>query len=290
MVTTHKLFHSDARMMEYIPDKSVHLVLTSPPYFNLKEYRKGNNQLGIIDDYQEFVNELSKVWQECYRVLVPGGRIVCVVGDVCLSRRKYGRHVVMPLHSDIAVSCRKIGFDNLNPILWHKISNAVFEANTNSSILGKPYEPNAIIKNDIEYILMERKPGGYRKPTAQQRKDSMIDKEDFQRWFSQIWEMPGASTKNGHPAPFPLELAVRLVRMFSFVGDTVLDPFCGSGTTMLAAAKYGRNSIGVETEEHYCEYTIHRLESEMNLFNEYQLKYFDLSHETDNYITSKGKD
>ena len=290
MVTTHKLFHSDARMMEYIPDKSVHLVLTSPPYFNLKEYRKGNNQLGIIDDYQEFVNELSKVWQECYRVLVPGGRIVCVVGDVCLSRRKYGRHVVMPLHSDIAVSCRKIGFDNLNPILWHKISNSVFEANTNSSILGKPYEPNAIIKNDIEYILMERKPGGYRKPTAQQRKDSMIDKEDFQRWFSQIWEMPGASTKNGHPAPFPLELAVRLVRMFSFVGDTVLDPFCGSGTTMLAAAKYGRNSIGVETEEHYCEYTIHRLESEMNLFNEYQLKYFDLSHETDNYITSKGKD
>lgn len=290
MVTTHKLFHSDARMMEYIPDKSVHLVLTSPPYFNLKEYRKGNGQLGIIDDYQEFVNELSKVWQECYRVLVPGGRIVCVVGDVCLSRRKYGRHVVMPLHSDIAVSCRKIGFDNLNPILWHKISNAVFEANTNSSILGKPYEPNAIIKNDIEYILMERKPGGYRKPTAQQRKDSMIDKEDFQRWFSQIWEMPGASTRNGHPAPFPLELAARLVRMFSFVGDTVLDPFCGSGTTMLAAAKYGRNSIGVETEAHYCEYTIHRLESEINLFNEYQLKYFDLSHETDNYITSKGKD
>ena len=137
---------------------------------------------------------------------------------------------------------------------------------------------------------MERKPGGYRKPTAQQRKDSVIDKEDFQRWFSQIWEMPGASTKNGHPAPFPLELAARLVRMFSFVGDTVLDPFCGSGTTMLAAAKYGRNSIGVETEAHYCEYIIHRLESEMNLSNEYQLKYFDLSHETDNYITGKGKD
>ena len=286
MVTVHKLFHGDARTMEYIPDKSVHLVLTSPPYFNLKEYRKGNNQLGVIDDYQEFVNELAKVWEECYRVLVPGGRIVCVVGDVCLSRRKYGRHAVMPLHSDIAVSCRKIGFDNLNPILWHKISNAAFEANTNSSILGKPYEPNAIIKNDIEYILMERKPGGYRKPTAQQRKDSMIDKEDFQHWFSQIWEMPGASTKNGHPAPFPLELATRLVRMFSFAGDTVLDPFCGSGTTMLAAAKYGRNSIGVETEAYYCDYAIRRLESEMNLFNEYQLKYIDLSHETDNYITS----
>ena len=267
--------------MEYIPDKSVHLVLTSPPYFNLKEYRKGKNQLGVIDDYQEFVDELEKVWKECYRILVPGGRVVCVVGDVCLSRRKYGRHAVMPLHSDIAVSCRKIGFDNLNPILWHKISNAAFEANTSSSILGKPYEPNAIIKNDVEYILMERKPGGYRKPTEKQREESKIDKDDFRSWFSQIWELPGTSTKKGHPAPFPLELATRLVKMFSFVGDTVLDPFCGSGTTMLAAAKSGRNSIGVETEAYYCDHIIRRMETERNLFYDYQFVYKDLSHEKD---------
>lgn len=269
--------------MGFIPDKSVHLVLTSPPYFNLKEYRKGKNQLGLLEDYQVFVNELEKVWKECYRVLVPGGRIVCVVGDVCLSRRKNGRHVVMPLHSDIIVSCRKIGFDNLNPILWHKISNATFEANTNSSILGKPYEPNAIIKNDIEYILMERKPGGYRKPTEQQRIDSKIDKEDFQNWFSQIWEMPGASTKNTHPAPFPLELASRLVKMFSFVGDTVLDPFCGSGTTIRASINNGRNSIGVETEAYYCDYAIRRIEAERSLFNNYSFRYIDLSHEEDSY-------
>ncbi len=267
--------------MSYIPDKSIHLVLTSPPYFNLKEYRKGKNQLGMIEDYQAFIDQLEKVWKECYRVLVPGGRIVCVVGDVCLSRRKYGRHVVMPLHSDIAVSCRKIGFDNLNPILWHKISNAAFEANANSSILGKPYEPNAIIKNDVEYILMERKPGGYRKPSEQQRIESKIDKKDFLQWFSQIWELPGASTKNGHPAPFPLELAVRLVKMFSFVGDTVLDPFCGSGTTLLAAAKNRRNGIGIETEAYYCEYSVRRMESEMNLFNNCKMEYIDLSHEAD---------
>lgn len=282
-VTSHLLYHGDARDLGRIADGSVHLVLTSPPYFNLKEYRKGKNQLGIICDYQEFVDQLDKVWRECFRVLVPGGRIVCVVGDVCLSRRKFGRHIVMPLHSDIAVSCRKIGFDNLNPILWHKISNAAFEANTASSILGKPYEPNAIIKNDVEYILMERKPGGYRKPTEEQRAASMIDREDFLAWFSQIWEMPGASTKNGHPAPFPLELAVRLVKMFSFAGDTVLDPFCGSGTTMLAAVETGRNSIGVETEAFYCDQALRRIRSAASLLNRFRVEYVDLSREKDAY-------
>lgn len=283
-MTNHRLYHGDAREMKYIPDESVHLVLTSPPYFNLKEYRKGKNQLGIINDYQVFVDELEKVWNECYRVLVSGGRLVCVVGDVCLSRRKYGRHAVMPLHSDIAVSCRKIGFDNLNPIIWHKISNASFEANTSSSFLGKPYQPNAIIKNDLEYILMERKPGGYRKPTEQQKQESTIDKADFQQWFSQIWELPGASTKNGHPAPFPMELAIRLVKMFSFVGDTVLDPFCGSGTTILAAIKSGRNSIGVETEQYYCNNAVQRIGTETNLFDNYTFDFIDISHESDSYV------
>lgn len=258
-MTCHTLYRGDARDLSYIPTESVHLVLTSPPYWNLKEYERGEHQLGLIDDYQRFVDELAKVWHECFRILVPGGRVVCVVGDVCLSRKKYGKHAVMPLHSDIAVSCRKIGFDNLNPILWHKIANAKFEANTSSSYLGKPYEPNAIIKNDVEYILMERKPGGYRKPTEEQRDRSRISKQDFQNWFSQIWELPGASTKHGHPAPFPLELASRLIQMYSFVEDTVVDPFCGSGTTILAAMQHGRNSIGIETEEIYCTNTLERL-------------------------------
>ena len=280
-MTDHVLYHADARDLSFLKDNSVHLVLTSPPYFNLKEYRKGRNQLGLINDYQSFINELKKVWKECFRVLVPGSRVVCVVGDVCLSRKKNGHHAVMPLHSDIAVSCREIGFDNLNPILWHKISNATFEANTTSSILGKPYEPNAIIKNDLEYILMARKPGGYRKPTEQQKVESRIDKEDFHNWFSQIWEMPGASTKNGHPAPFPLELATRLVKMFSFVGDIVLDPFCGSGTSMLAAMNTDRNSIGVETEEYYCQSTMQRLHKNRTLFSEYNIAYVDISKEKD---------
>ena len=243
--TSHHLILGDARYMPYIEDASVHLVVTSPPYWTLKRYDENNNQLGHIADYEIFLEELTKVWIECFRVLVPGGRLVCVTGDVCLSRRKNGRHMVMPLHSNIAVICRNIGFDNLNPIIWYKISNARYEVNNGMKFLGKPYEPNAIIKNDIEYILMQRKPGGYRKPTDKQRKLSMIGKDEYAKWFRQIWDIRGVSTKI-HPAPYPLELAYRLIRMFSFWGDTVLDPFCGTATTMLAAMQSGRNSIGVE--------------------------------------------
>lgn len=200
------------------------------------------------------------------------GTLVCVVGDVCLSRRKNnGRHVVVPLHADICVRCRKIGFDNLNPIIWHKIANASYEVANGSKFLGKPYEPNAIIKNDIEFILMQRKPGGYRKPTEEQRRLSMIEKDDFNVWFQQFWNLSGASTRE-HPAPFPVELAYRLVRMFSFWGDTVLDPFCGSGTTMAAAMKCGRNSIGIEVDRDYCRMAAHRLQKEQgDFFNRTEL-------------------
>jgi len=267
----HRLVNGDARDLSFIADESVHLVLTSPPYWNLKRYNENPDQMGHIDDYETFLAELKKVWEHVFRVLVPGGRLVCVVGDVCVSRRRFGRHLVFPLHADIAVMCRRIGFDNLNPIIWHKIANASYEIPNGSKFLGKPYEPNAIIKNDMEFILMQRKPGGYRKPTDEQRRQSMIDKKDFNRWFQQIWNIPGASTKK-HPAPFPLELATRLVRMFSFVGDTVLDPFCGSGTTIVAALKNNRNSIGVEIDPEYCQMTARYLKAESSdLFSDVKL-------------------
>jgi site-specific DNA-methyltransferase (adenine-specific) len=266
----HTLINGDARDLSYIADESVHLAVTSPPYWTLKKYNDSLGQLGHVEDYETFLQELNKVWKEIYRILVPGGRLVCVVGDVCLSRKKYGRHLVVPLHSDIAVQCRKIGFDNLNPIIWHKISNATYEVNNGSKFLGKPYEPNAIIKNDIEYILMQRKPGGYRKPTIKQRELSMINKEDFNEWFQQFWKITGASTRE-HPAPYPLELANRLVRMFSFVGDTVIDPFCGTGTTMLASMKADRNSIGVEIDKQYVIGISRRLSKELDLFQKHHL-------------------
>ena len=258
-IAMHRLVHGDARSMSFISNESIHLVVTSPPYWTLKRYNENDNQLGHIADYEEFLDELSKVWREIYRVLVPGGRLVCVVGDVCLSRRRHGRHLVMPLHSDICVICRKIGFDNLNPIIWHKIANANYEVNKGNKFLGKPYEPNAIIKNDMEFILMQRKPGGYRKPTHKQRELSRIKKEEYNEWFRQFWNMSGASTII-HPAPFPFELAYRLIRMFSFWSDTVLDPFCGTGTTMLAAMKCDRNSIGIDIDEKYCQMALKRLQ------------------------------
>jgi len=264
--TYHRLINGDARDLSFLSDESIHLVVTSPPYWNLKRYNENPDQLGHVNDYESFLSELEKVWREVFRVLVPGGRLVCVVGDVCVSRRRFGRHLVFPLHADICVLCRKIGFDNLNPIIWHKIANASFEVENGSKFLGKPYEPNAIIKNDMEFILMQRKPGGYRKPTEVQRKLSKIDKKDFNVWFQQIWNITGASTRN-HPAPFPLKLASRLVRMFSFQDDTVLDPFCGTGTTMVASLRYGRNSIGIDIDPEYCRMAARFLKKESsNLF------------------------
>jgi len=260
--TEHELVLGDSRQMSSLADESVHLVLTSPPYWTLKRYNEGEGQLGHVEDYQEFIAALDAVWTNCYRLLVPGGRLVCVVGDVCLSRRQNnGRHTVVPLHSTIQEHCKAIGFDNLAPIIWHKIANAKYEVEGGGGFLGKPYEPNAVIKNDIEFILMQRKPGGYRSPSKPTRLLSLISAANYSEWFKQIWNgVTGASTAK-HPAPYPELLAERLVRMFSFVGDTVLDPFMGTATTNLAAARWGRNSIGIEVDSSYYQLAKQRMET-----------------------------
>lgn len=270
--TEHRFVRSDSRRLDELADESVHLVLTSPPYWNIKEYESGEGQLGLINNYDQFVEELTRVFSECLRVLVPGGRMVVVVGDILVPRRTFGKHLVFPLHGTIQEKCRQIGFDNLAPIIWNKIGNVNREAGGNSSFLGKPYEPNAVIKNDIEYILFQRKPGGYRKVRSDQRLASVIPKKEFGLWFNQIWTLGGTSTRL-HPAPFPLKLAERLIRMFSFVEDKVLDPFCGSGTTNLAAARWGRNSIGIDIEQAYIDLAIdriHELVRNPRLFEESQ--------------------
>ena len=251
METTHEVILGDARDVR-LPPSSVHLVVTSPPYWTLKEYPETAGQLGRITEYEAFLTSLRAVWEGCYDALAPGGRLVCVVGDVCLSRRANGgRHTVIPLHASIQTQCCEIGFDNLAPIIWHKIANMKTEARGSGSYLGKPFEPNGVIKNDIEFILMLRKPGGYRSPSEAARLLSVISAEEHDLWFRQIWDdLSGTSTRD-HPAPFPAELAERLIRMFSFVGDTVFDPFTGTATTQVAARQLGRSSIGVEIEPVY---------------------------------------
>lgn len=258
--TSHNLILGDAREASALPPNSIHLVVTSPPYWTLKRYNEHDAQMGHIDSYEEFMDGLDAIWRNCYGALVPGGRLVINVGDVCLSRRKNnGRHTVVPLHATIQERCKAIGFDNLAPIIWHKIANANYEVQGGGGFLGKPYEPNAVIKNDIEFVLMQRKPGGYRSPSRQDRLLSMVPADRYQQWFRQIWSDLTGTSNREHPAPYPVEFAERLIRMFSFVGDTVLDPFLGTGTTSLAAARWGRNSIGIELDPEYFELARKRL-------------------------------
>ncbi len=259
MLTKHSVHLADARDLSFVPSESVHLVVTSPPYAALVHYSDGPNQLGNMQSYELFLDELDKVWAECLRILVPGGRVACVVGDVCMSRKRSGRHHVLPLSADIQVRARRIGLDNLTPIRWMKVANIRLEASSSSRFLGKPNLPNGVVKNDIEHILFLRKPGGYRNPTAQQERLSHISTDDYAKWFCAVWTDVTGQIRRDHPAPFPVEIPRRLIRMFSFVGDTVIDPFAGTGTTALAAMECGRNSISVEIEPRYVQLIRERL-------------------------------
>ena len=259
--TTHIIRQGDARDLSFIETESVHLVCTSPPYGSLKEYEDHPGQLGNLAVYEEFLEQLDTVWKEVLRVLVPGGRLACVVGDVCISRRKGGRHHVLPLSADIQVRARRLGFDNLTPIRWLKVANIRLEASRSSRFLGKPNLPNGIVKNDLEHILLLRKPGGYRSPTPEQEARSRIETDDYARWFAPIWADVSGQTRTEHPAPFPVEIPRRLIRMFSFTGDTVVDPFSGTGTTAVAAIELGRNSVSVELVPRYVDLTLSRLQA-----------------------------
>ncbi|HEV7683951.1 MAG TPA: site-specific DNA-methyltransferase [Pyrinomonadaceae bacterium] len=259
--TKHDVYEGDARDLSFIATESVHLVCTSPPYGSLKEYPDHSGQLGNIASYEKFLEEMDSVWADCLRILVPGGRVACVVGDICISRRKGGRHHVLPLSGDLQVRARKLGFDNLTPIRWHKVSNIKLEASNSSRFLGKPNLPNGVVKNDLEHILFFRKPGGYRKPTEAMEKASFITTQDYMKWFAPVWTDIRGQLRTHHPAPYPIDIPRRLIRMFSFSGDIVVDPFGGTGTTALAALETGRNSISVEIEPTYVDQIEKRLGS-----------------------------
>lgn len=249
---SHRVVLGDARRLVGVGDESVHVVVTSPPYFDLVEYDDQDGQLGHLHDYAYFLDELDKVWAECMRVLIPGGKLCIVVGDVCRSRRKFGKHEIIPLHADISVRCRALGFEGLSTIFWYKIANATTEVGGAGAMLGKPYEPNGVVKNDVEFVLRLKKPGPYRKPTPLQRAASLLPPDEYDAAMRQVWaDISGASRQRGHPAPFPAALAARLIRMSSYVEDMVLDPFVGTGSTIEAAATTHRSSIGFEIAERY---------------------------------------
>jgi DNA modification methylase len=267
----HEIYQSNSRDLDIINNESVHLAVTSPPYFNIKNYANvSEGQLGDVDDYQKFNELLYNVWEELYKKLVPGGRLCVVVGDILQSRSEHGRHQVLPLHATIQKHATEAGFDNLAPIIWYKIGNASLEAGGNARFLGKPYEPGAVIKNDIEYILLFRKPGKYRSPSVEKKILSAIEADEHQKFFRQIWDDITGEQQHEHPAPYPVKLARRLIRMFSFVDDTVIDPFAGTGTTAVAASRIGRHSINVEIEADYVNIAEERLKNEQGTLSNYE--------------------
>lgn len=260
--TTHLIATGDSRDLSWIGDGEIPLVVTSAPYFDIKDYGRDPGQLAEMPSYDAFLDALDDVWRECMRVLIPGGRMAVNVGDVLRSRSKHGEHHVLPLHADILARSTRMGFRSLNGIVWSKIGTCNYEQGP-GGILGKPGQPNGIIQQSLEHILLFRKPGPYRSPSFAQQRDSAISKAEHGKWFRQIWEdVPGARAVNGHPAPFPIEIPYRLIRMFSFAGDgPVLDPFGGSGTTSIAAAKAGRDSVLVDVSSAYVRNAIERVQA-----------------------------
>jgi len=265
----------DSRYMGVIPDESIHLVLTAPPTQALKGMHQNKEGVFPVTDYEAFLSGLKTVWEEVYRILVPGGRLIGIIGDIWLSRKKYGRHRVIPLYADICVLCRKIGYDNLTPIIWHKISEKLPAVKGGTKFLGAPYGPNGGIGNNVGYVLMQRKPGGYRKPDTDQKMRSRIPRSDYKKWFQQVWRVPHpAGVRTQHP--FPLEMACRLIRMFSFWDDTVLDPFCSTGTTLAAAMQCHRNSIGIDSDIRRCRMAFNRLQAQDEpLFTKTAIEFLD---------------
>lgn len=243
MKTHHKIIIGDSRHMAELPDNSVHLVITSPPYWQLKDYGT-DNQIGFHDSYENYINNLNLVWKECYRTLHNGCRLCINIGDQFARAVYYGRYKVIPIREEIIKFCENVGFDYMGAIIWQKVTTS----NTTGGGVqmgSYPYPRNGILKLDYEFILVFKKLGDAPKPTKEQKELSKMTAEEWNTNFAGHWNFTG-SRQNGHIAMFPEELPLRLIKMFSFVGETILDPFLGSGTTALAAKNIDRNTVGYE--------------------------------------------
>lgn len=241
--TKHTIINGDSRQMSELKDESVHLIATSPPYWQLKDYGT-ENQIGFHDDYETYINHLNLTWQECFRVLHKGCRLCINIGDQFARSTYYGRYKIIPIHSEIIKFCEMIGFDFMGQIIWQKATT--MNTSGGASIMGSyPNPRNGIVKLDFEYILLFKKQGNAPKPTKEQKENASMTNEEWNTYFNGHWYFSGAK-QDKHLAMFPEELPHRLIKMFSFPGETILDPFMGSGTTALAARNLNRNSVGYE--------------------------------------------
>jgi site-specific DNA-methyltransferase (adenine-specific) len=248
--TLHKVIIGDSRHMTEVKDELVHLVITSPPYWQLKDYG-AKNQIGFNDSYQDYIDNLNKVWKECYRILYPGCRLCINIGDQFARAIIYGRYKVIPIRTEIIKFCESIGFDYMGGIIWQKVTTC--KTTGGATVMGSyPYPRGGIIKIDYEFIIIFKKLGKDPKPSQEIKEKSKLTQQEWNDYFNGHWNFPGEK-QNSHIAMFPIELPRRLVKMFSFYGDTVLDPFLGSGTTSRAALDLGRNSIGYEINQDFLE-------------------------------------
>ena len=255
--TKHRIIIGDSRHMGELKDKSVQLVITSPPYWQLKDYGI-NDQIGFNDSYENYINNLNLVWNECYRVLDNGCRLCVNIGDQFARSVYYGRYKVIPIRTEIIKFCECIGFDYMGAIIWQKKTTT--NTTGGATIMGSfPTPRNGILSIDYEFILLFKKLGTPKKPDREMKEASKMSKEEWKEYFSGHWNFGGAK-QDGHIAMFPEELPKRLIKMFAFVGDTVLDPFLGSGTTALAAKNLVRNSVGYEINPEFVSFAKKKLQ------------------------------
>ena len=280
MKTNHLIINGDSRRMHELKDESLHLIITSPPYWQLKDYGT-DDQIGFNESYENYINNLNLVWKESFRVLHSGCRLCVNIGDQFARSVYYGRYKVIPIRTEVIKFCETIGFDYMGAIIWQKVTTT--NTTGGATIMGSfPYPRNGILKLDYEFILIFKKIGVAPKVSKQYKELSKLTTEEWNTYFQGHWNFGGVK-QAGHIAMFPEELPKRLIKMFSFVGDTVLDPFLGSGTTSLAARNLNRNSVGYEKNQEFFPLIKQKLGSNQTDINGTEYKFEIQNHSNVNY-------